>query len=390
MKIRVCVFTGARSDYGIMKPLLKRIYKDILFDLILVVSGMHLSREFGMTVDDIERDGFKIFHKVEILVSSDTPFGMLKSMGIGLVSFSEVLSHINPDFVILLGDRFETLAFAISCFVLKIPIVHLYGGEITEGALDDSFRHSITKMSWLHFTATEEYRKNVIQLGEDPSRVFNVGALGLDNISKLKLLSKKQVEKMINRKFKKRNFLITYHPATLDECSIEEQVRNLIMAIDSFNDTLFIFTKSNADFGGRLINDLLSNYVNSNPEKAVLFDSMGELLYLSTMKYVDLVIGNSSSGIIEAPSFKIPTINIGNRQSGRIKAKSVIDCSNDYRDIIKAINIGLDPDFRRSLREMTNPYGDGKSAEKIIKIIKKNFTQRDFKKKFYKVRFDSI
>lgn len=386
MKKKICVFTGTRAEYGLLKPLIEEIKQSEDFKLQLIVSGMHLSPEFGLTYKEIEKDGFNIDEKVEMLLSSDTPTGITKSIGLGLIGYADALKRLNPDLAVILGDRFEALAFAIACYIARIPIAHLYGGETTEGALDEGFRHAITKLSYLHFTSTEEYRKVVIQLGEHPDRVFNVGALGIDNIKKMKLLSKEEVEKVLGMNFKKYNFLVTYHPVTLETNTAEFQIRQLIQALDEIEDSLIIFTKSNADTDGRIINKIIDEYVSNNRDKAVVFTSMGQLLYLSTMQYVDAVVGNSSSGIIEAPSFKIATVNIGDRQKGRIKAESVIDCGYNKDEIKMAISKAISKDFKEKIKNIFNPYGDGKTSQRILQILR-NFEIYTLKKDFYKVGF---
>lgn len=385
MKRKICVFTGSRAEYGLLKPLIDGIKKEETFELQIVASGMHLSPEFGLTYKEIEKDCLNIDEKVEMLLSSDTSVGITKSIGLGLIGFADTLDRLKPDLVIILGDRFEALAFAIASYVARIPIAHLHGGEITEGVMDEGFRHSITKLSYLHFTSTEEYRKIVIQLGESPDRVFNIGALGIDNIKKMKLLSKKEVEKKLGIKFKKYNFLITYHPVTLEKGMAEIYINNLIEALNEFKDSLFIFTKSNSDTEGRIISKIIDDYVNKHPDKSIAFNSMGQLLYLSTMKYVDAIVGNSSSGIIEAPSFKIATVNIGNRQKGRIKAQSVIDCDYDKESIKNAIKLAISKQFKDKLKKVVNPYGEGNSAEKIVKILK-NFEIKSIQKSFFKLK----
>lgn len=389
MKKKICVFTGTRAEYGLLKPLIDEIRKEPDFELQILVSGMHLSPEFGLTYQEIEKDGFVINEKVEMLLSSDTPVGITKSIGLGLLGYADALKRLNPDLAVVLGDRFEALAFAIACYIARIPIAHLYGGETTEGAYDEGFRHSITKLSYLHFTATEEYRKVVIQLGEHPDRVFNVGALGIDNIKKMKLLSKTEVEKSLGINFKKYNFLITYHPVTLEENNAEYQISQLIKALEEFEDTLLIFTKANADTEGRIINKVIDDYVEKNRHKAIAYASMGQLLYLSTMQYVDAVVGNSSSGIIEAPSFKVATVNIGDRQKGRIRAKSVIDCGYDKDEIVKSIKKAISKDFKESIKNVENPYGNGSASEKIVEIIKQ-IEIKDLKKNFYKVKVNGL
>lgn len=325
-KRKICIITGSRAEYGLLRPLIEEIKNDADIQLKLIVTGMHLSPEFGLTYQEIEKDKIIINEKIEILLSSDTPIGISKSMGLAMMGFAEAYERLKPDIIVVLGDRFEIFSAVASALVSRIPVAHISGGEITEGVFDDSFRHSITKMSHLHFTSTEEYRKRVIQLGEEPKRIFKVGEIGLDNIRRLKLLSKIELEKRLDFKFNKHNLLVTFHPVTLEYKTSGTQFKNLLNEIDKLKDTNIIFTKSNADTYGRIINQMIDNYVKENSDKSKAFTSMGQLLYLSTMKYVDGIVGNSSSAIIESPSFKIGAINIGDRQKGRIKAKNVIDC----------------------------------------------------------------
>lgn len=381
-KRKICIFTGTRAEYGLLRPLMDEIRKDRDLELQIIASGMHLSPEFGLTYEEIEKSGFKINEKVEMLLSSDSSIGIAKSIGLGIIGYADALERLKPDITVVLGDRFEALAFAVSSYSLKIPIAHLYGGETTIGSLDENYRHVITKLSFLHFTSTEQYRKRVIQLGENPDRVFNVGALGIDNIKRMRFLTKEEVEKAIGKKFKNRNLLITFHPVTLEENASEKQLKELFKVLNEFEDTLLIFTKANADTGGRIINYLIDEFVQKNRDKAVVFTNMGQLLYLSTMRYVDAVVGNSSSGIIEAPSFKIGTINIGNRQKGRIKAKSVIDCDPSYNSIKRAFFKLYSSNFKKILKNVKNPYGEGDSAKKIKNVLK-NYFIKDIKKDFF-------
>ena len=387
MKRKICIFTGTRAEYGLLRPLMEEIQNDPYFELQLVVSGMHLSPEFGLTYKEIEKDGFKIDEKVEILLSSDTPVGISKSIGLGTISYAEVLQRLRPDIIVVLGDRFELLAFVIAAFINRIPIAHLNGGERTEGVIDEGIRHSITKMSHIHFTATEEYRKRVIQLGEYPDRVFNVGEAGLDNIKRLKLLRKDELEKTMGFKFNKKNILITYHPVTLEKETAQQQFQELLNAIDDLRDTNIIFTKANADTEGRVINKMIDEYVSKNFNKAIAFTSLGQLRYLSTLQYMDAVVGNSSSGIVEAPSFKIGTINIGDRQKGRIKPDSVIDCEPTKKDILKAFQKLYSKKFQEKLKDIVNPYGDGNSSKKIKEILKTIDLTDILKKPFYDIDF---
>ena len=385
-KRKVCIFTGTRAEYGLLKPLMDEIKSDPDLELQIVASCMHLSPEFGLTYKEIEKDGFNIDEKVEMLLSSDTPSGIVKSMGLGMIGYTDALNRLKPDITVVLGDRFEALAFAIASFVNRIPIAHLYGGEITEGAIDDAFRHSITKLSYLHFTSTEEYRKRVIQLGEEPERVFNVGALGVDNIKKMKLLNKDEIESKLGIKFKSKNLLITYHPVTLKKDESEKEFKALLNVLREMEDTLFIFTKPNADTEGRKIIKLIEEFVKENNHKAIVFTSLGQLNYLSIMQYVDAVVGNSSSGIIESPSLKVPTINIGDRQKGRIRAKSIIDCKGTEEDIKRALDIIYDKKFKETIKNISNPYGDGDSAKKIKNILK--HSEISIIKKFYEINFE--
>ncbi|HOP50943.1 MAG TPA: UDP-N-acetylglucosamine 2-epimerase [Ignavibacteriales bacterium] len=385
----ICVFTSSRADYGILKPLLKLLKKNNNFNLQLLVSGMHLVPQYGNTIEEIEQDNFDISAKVDILLASNTRSSVAKSIGIGLINYSDILEKLKPDISIVLGDRFETFSFSIACHVLNIPLVHIHGGEITEGAIDDGFRHSITKLSYLHFTSTEEYRQNVIQLGEEPFRVFNVGALAIDNIKNLVKLSREEFEKRLGIKLKKYNFLITYHPVTLDKDLSKIQFSSILKALDKFNDTLLIFTAANADPEGMKINDMIKDYTKNNTNKAIFIPSLGQFLYFNALNFVDVIIGNSSSGIIEAPSFKIPTINIGDRQKGRTKAISVIDSSYDTEEIYTKIKYALSDDFQKICKSCVNPYGDGNSAKKIINILE-NYSFDNIKKKFYKIRGNNL
>lgn len=355
MKKTVAFCTGTRAEYGLLKPLMDLILQDPELDFELYVTGMHLSPEFGNTVNLIEADAIPISEKVEILVSGDTPSAVTKSMGLAMIGFADVFARHKPDILILLGDRFEAFCVAAAATVARIPIAHLHGGELTLGAIDDAFRHSITKMSYLHFTSTEEYKNRVIQLGEDPERVFNVGAIGIEIIKTLPLLSKEELEQSLGVILKLPLALITFHPATLDEQKPEDQINELFKALDVFPDLFCVFTKANADAGGRVINKCIDDYVLRNTDRAVAFTSMGQLRYLSVMKLAFVVIGNSSSGIIEAPSFNVPTINIGDRQAGRVQSSSVINCSASGKEIITCIQ-NVFPGESTAIKTTINPY----------------------------------
>ena len=370
-KRKICVITGSRAEYGLLCWLMKEIQTDPELQLQIIATGMHLAPEFGLTYKKIEEDGFIINEKVEMLLASDTPTGIAKSIGLGVIGLADVLQRQNPDIVVVLGDRFEIFAAAQAAMVAKIPIAHIHGGETTEGAFDEAIRHAITKMAHFHFTAAESYRKRVIQLGEEPKHVLNYGAPGLDNIRKLKLLNKTDFEKTINFRLDDLFFLVTYHPVTLSKTKPGKSFMELLKAINHFPEASIIFTKANADTEGRTINYMIDNYVENNPRRAKVFTSMGQLLYLSAVKNADIVVGNSSSGIAEVPSFKKPTVNIGQRQQGRLRSISVIDCEENEKAIIAAIKKGLSPEFRKELRNTKNPYGSGNASFKIKEYLKK-------------------
>lgn len=382
---KICVFTGTRAEYGLLRPLIDEIRKDSDLELQLVVTGMHLSTEFGLTYQIIEKDGYNIDEKVEMVLSSDTPAAICKSMGLGLIGFGEALNRLKPDFLVLLGDRFETLTGAITCLISRIPVAHIQGGELTFGATDDAMRHSITKMSMLHFTYTEAYRKRVIQLGEDPSTVFNVGGLNTEVINRMKYLTRDKLEKKINFKLGNNSCLVTFHPVTLEKNTAGMQFQELLLVLTSYPELNIIFTKTNADAEGRVINSLIDDFVNHNPTRSIAFTSMGQLLYLSAMNQVQVVIGNSSSGIIETPSFKLPTVNIGDREDGRLRADNIIDCGTTSKEISDALNKALSLEFAASLRYMINPY-EKENTSKNIKDIIKNFDPKNkLKKVFYDI-----
>ena len=382
---KICVVTGTRAEYGLLYWLMKEIQLDKELELQLIVTGMHLSPEFGLTYKEIEKD-FKIDKKIEMLLSSDTAVGISKSMGLAQISFSEAYQDLKPDILVVLGDRYEIFSAVSAAMIAQIPIAHLHGGETTEGAFDESIRHSITKMSHLHFTAADDYKNRVIQLGENPSKVFNVGGLGIENIKRLKLLSREEFEESINFKLNKKNIIVTFHPVTLEKSTAKDQFQELLNAIDELEDTNIIFTKANSDTDGRIINQMIDEYVSKNSQKAVGFTSLGQLRYLSTLQYVDAMVGNSSSGLIEAPSFKIATINIGDRQKGRLKAKSIIDCKSDKISILDAFKKSYSDEFKKELKTIINPYGDGCSSRSIIKELKKVNLLNILKKTFYDIK----
>jgi len=382
IKRKICLVTGTRAEYGLLYWLMKKIDADKDFELQTIATGMHLSEEFGNTYQQIEKDGFTIDKKVDISLLSDTELAISKSMGLGMIGFSNAFNELQPDLLVVLGDRFEIFSAVSSAMIARIPVAHLHGGEVTEGAFDESIRHSITKMSHLHFTATEEYKNRVIQLGEQPNRVFNVGGLGIDNINKLKLLSKSSFEKEMDFKLGEKNILVTFHPVTLENHTSEEQFQALLDSISELKDTKIIFTKANSDPGGRVINCLIDSYVLVN-DNSVAFTSMGQLNYLSALQFVDAVVGNSSSGPLEAPSFNVATIDIGDRQKGRIKAESVISCLPEKKHIDNALKKIYSQRFQEMVKNVKNPYGDGGASEIIFDTIKNFNLDNIIKKTFY-------
>lgn len=385
---RIGIMTGTRAEYGLLKPLMQEINKDNDLELYLIVSGMHLSPEFGMTYQEIEEDGFEINAKVEMLLSSDSPAGISKSIGLGVIGFADEFQRADLDMLILLGDRYEALSAAICAMVMRIPIAHLHGGELTEGAIDEGIRHSITKMSYLHFTSTEQYRNRVIQLGENPERVFYVGALGVENIKKINLMTKEELERSIHFEIDENTVIVTYHPVTLENNTVEEQFLNLLKVLDRNPKIRMIFTKANADTNGRIVNELIDKYAAQNSERACAFMSLGQKRYLSALKYCRIVIGNSSSGIIEAPSFGKPIINIGDRQKGRICADSVINCGYTQQEIQQAMETALTEEFENKARNCRNPYEKENTAANIISVIK-DYLLNDkikLKKGFYDIK----
>lgn len=390
MKKIISVLTATRAEYGLLKPIIAKLNKLEKVDLRIAVTGMHLSSEFGMTYQEIEQDGFIIDKKIEILSELDSPAAISAAMGHAMIGFGEYYEELKPDLLIVLGDRYETLAVCCAAMNSNIPIAHLYGGETTEGAIDESIRHAITKMSYLHFTSTDTYRKRVIQLGEAPERVFTVGALGIENIRNLKLPTKEELLQNIAVNIEKPYVMVTFHPVTLENNSAKEQFSNLLKAIEKHQEYQYIFTKANADKDGRVINEMIEEFV-TNHENTRAFASLGSLRYLSALCYCSMVIGNSSSGLLEAPSFGIPTINIGDRQKGRIQSNSVINCNPELKAISGAIALASSDEFKRIAKNTVNPYGDGNTSEKIINVINKFLFENkvNLKKKFYDINYIS-
>ena len=380
---KICVVTGTRAEYGLLRWVMEGIRESDQLELQVIATGMHLSPEFGLTYREIEADGFKIDRKVEMLLSADTPSSISKSMGIAMIGFADALEQLKSDLVLVLGDRYEIFSAAAAVMVEKIPIAHLHGGEATEGLIDEAIRHSITKMAHLHFVAAEDYRQRVIQLGEHPDRVFQVGGLGIDNIMRLPLLNRQELEQALDFPLGKRNLLVTFHPVTLEQGTSAPQMQGLLQALSLQQDTHLIFTMPNADTDGRVLFKMIEDFVKEQPETRKAFTSLGQLRYLSCLRHVDAVVGNSSSGLAEAPSFRIGTINIGDRQRGRLKAKSVIDCEPHQQSIQKAFERLYSNAFQEQLAFVQNPYGEGGASAAIVNILEKLPFEDLLKKKFY-------
>jgi GDP/UDP-N,N'-diacetylbacillosamine 2-epimerase (hydrolysing) len=382
MSRKICVVTGTRAEYGLLRWVMQGIKDDPTLTLQVIATGMHLSPEFGLTWRELERDGFAIDHKVEMLTSSDTTVGIAKSMGLGMIGFADALQALKPDLVLVLGDRFEIFAAVSSALVARIPVAHVHGGEATEGLIDEAIRHSITKMSHLHFVAAEEYKRRVIQLGEQPDSVHLVGGVGIDNIKRLPLLSRVELEASLDFSLGAKSLLVTFHPVTLETATAEDQMAELLAALADLKDTQLIFTLPNADTDGRALIAMLQKFVATHAN-ARAFTSLGQLRYLSTVAFVDGVVGNSSSGLAEVPSFSKGTINIGDRQRGRLMANSVINCDPERSSIEAALRTLYSHSFQASLATVQNPYGDGGASEKIVAHIKTVELDGILKKRFY-------
>lgn len=382
---KICIITGTRAEYGLLSRLMKLIQDDPATVLQIVVTNMHLSPEFGNTYLEIEADGFTIDKKVKMNISSDSACGIVKSMSEELGGMANAFEELNPDLLVVLGDRYEILIAVTAALIFKIPVAHLYGGEITEGAFDDAIRHAITKMSHLHFTSTEEYRKRVIQMGENPEHVWHVGAIGVDNIKNEKLFGKKELEDSLGFAISDKTILVTYHPVTLENNSAEEQCRNLLQALEELSDFSIIFTQSNSDPDGRIITTLMKDYVDKHPGKAVLFPSLGKIRYLSLLQYVKAVVGNSSSGLVEVPSFGIPTLNIGDRQKGRAAAESVVNCSGNINDIKQGLKLIFSQEMIEKAKTAVNPYEKENTAQNIFNILQQYPLTQLIQKQFYKI-----
>ena len=387
-RYRVAFCTGARAEYGLLKPLIEQFMSDPNVDTGLIVTGMHLCKEYGNTIEVIQSDNMPIWDTIDILLSSNTQCSIVKSMGLALLGFSESLNKIKPDILILLGDRFEAFCAAAAAVVLNIPIAHIHGGELTEGAIDDAFRHAITKMSYLHFASTEEYRKRIIQMGEEPDRVFNVGSLGVENIRKLKLLDRDELQKELGIDLSKPYCVCTFHPETLEHDKTIDHLYELIGALDKVNNQAIIFTGSNADSKGKKINQIIKSFVDERRSRTYFFLNLGQLKYLSLLKYAQFVVGNSSSGIIEAPALGIPTINIGSRQNGRVKPQSVFDSKPQKDEILKTITYVLENSSKLSGKSLDSLFKGDDVAKRIYDTCI-SFLKNGIKNKhFYDIQFN--
>lgn len=386
MKRKICVVTGTRAEYGLLCRLMQEIQSDGRMELQIIATGAHLSPEFGMTYREIENAGFVINEKVEMLLSSDTPVGVTKSMGLALVGFADAFARLMPDIVVVLGDRYEILAAAEAAMVANIPIAHIHGGEITAGAIDDSMRHAITKMAQLHFVAAPEYRKRVLQLGENPAHVYEVGAVGIDNIVGMALMPLGELEESLQFPLGDKFFLVTYHPVTIAAARQSDALQNLFDALDLFPGYRILITKANSDAGGREINRRLDEYTAARKGRVACYASLGQLRYLSAMKYASAVVGNSSSGLLEAPVLKKPTVNIGSRQQGRLRYPSVIDCAEGKDAIAEALGKAVSAEFRRGLDNMAIPYADGKIARRIKDVLRDVELEGLFQKSFFDLK----
>lgn len=382
MKRKICVVTGTRAEFGLLKNVIRLIDENLNLQLQLVVTGMHLSPEFGLTYREIEDSNFKIDAEVEMLLSADTGPAVLKAMGLGLIGYSDTFKRLSPDLLVVLGDRFEVFSAVTAANILGIPIAHLHGGELTYGAFDDALRHSITKMAHLHFVANQQYQQRVIQLGEHPETVFNFGGLGIDAIKRVALIKRKDLEDILEIKFCKKNLLVTFHPITREsDAENIYQMHELLKALSELEDTFLLFTLPNADTMGRQFAELIQTFVETQPHSKV-FASLGQQLYFSCLSQIDCVVGNSSSGLLEAPAFKVATVNIGDRQSGRVKPDSVIDCSAKRKEILKAIEFSYSRNFQNNLQFTSANEEENSTAEKIISIIA-SYPLSKLRKKFF-------
>lgn len=383
MSRSICIVTGTRAEYGLLRWLMEEVRDDPELELRVLATGMHLSPEFGLTYREIEEDGFEISERVEMLLSSDSPVGIAKSIGVGTIGFADAFRRLEPDIVVVLGDRFEVLAAAQAAMVARIPLAHLYGGEATEGLIDEPIRHAVTKMSHYHFVTTDAYRRRVIQLGEAPERVFNYGAPGLDALERIELMTPEQLEKELGFELDSPTFLVTYHPVTLDRADPADRFEEVLAALNRFPEARVVFTKTNADTHGRSINRMIDRYSDQHPDRCAAFVSLGQRRYLSLLREADVVIGNSSSGLLEAPSLSTPTVNVGPRQQGRVRAASVVDCREEREEIDDAVRKTLSQEFRERARRTKSPYGGPGASSRIKERLKRVDLEDVLMKRFH-------
>jgi len=367
---KISVVTGSRAEYGLLHWIIKGIQDASKLELQLIVTGTHLTPEFGQTVIEIEKEGFPIAEKIEMILAADSPTATASSMGIGMIGFAKAYERLQPDILVVLGDRFEILSAVAASIPFKIPVAHIHGGEITAGAFDESIRHAVTKMSHIHFAATKEYRDRLIQMGESPKNVYCFGAPGLDNITRLNLKGRDEILQDLDLPRDRKLGIVTYHPVTLAVEPIDYQMTELLGALKDFSEVYWIFTYPNVDTGGRVIIEKINRFIESLPDRAKCFISLGQLRYLSMLKHVDVMVGNSSSGLIEAPSFELPVVNIGDRQSGRIRACNVIDMKRCLKEeILRGLTKAFSVEFIESLKGSVNPYGDGHTSDRVVKKL---------------------
>ncbi len=382
---KICVVSGSRAEYGLLKEVIFKLHKSKYFNLKFVVTGSHLSKKYGFTLKEIQEDRIPISKLIDINLGSDNPVGVSKSMSIGLNKFVKIYEKLEPDLILVLGDRYEILSAGLAATLCRIPIAHIHGGEITQAALDDVFRHCLTKMAHIHFSATKDYKKRIVQLGENPKNVFNVGGLGVDAIKKCNLYTKKNIENKLNFKFKKKNILVTCHPETLNEKSSKRNFQEIINALNRLNDVCIVFTMPNHDIDNQIIKNMILKFVNKK-RNSFFFKSLGQKMYFSFCAQVDCLVGNSSSGLLEMPTFKKFTINIGDRQKGRLKAKSVIDCKFNTTEILKKINFTFSINNKKKIMNVKNPYGDGGASDRIFSILKRVKLDQIINKEFYNLK----
>ncbi len=383
MKRKVIIFTSTRAEYGLLRRVVLKIQKSVSLDLELLVSGTHLISNHGSTIKEIQADGIKAIECINIELSNDSAKGICRSMGLAIEKYGAFLQDAAPDIILLLGDRYETFCCAGAAQICGVPVAHVHGGERTEGLIDEAFRHSITKMSHLHFPCCEEYKNRIIQMGEHPKRVYNVGSLGVENIRNMKLMGLSELEKSIAFRLDKPFFLITFHPVTLEKNSSEKQFTQLLVALDNYPDDKCIFTGANADTDGNIINQLTNEYVKKDPERCFAISSLGYLRYLSVMKLCKAVIGNSSSGILEAPALKVPTVNIGDRQKGRTRTKSIVDCEPIKDSILRSLKTVFSEQFQLNLRELNLSHEMDGTAGKIVEVLETIDLNAILKKSFF-------